>query len=58
MNCSLPELIADLRASRGFAHKTDIGGVVSTLQAAATENWPPFGRTSVPIGDDLSLIHI
>lgn len=56
MNCSLPELIADLRASRGFAHKTDIGGVVSTLQAAATENWPPFGRTSVPIGDDCAAL--
>lgn len=47
---TLPELIAALRASRGFAHKGDISAVVGALGQAAPP--APGLALSVPNGDD------
>lgn len=46
----LMQLIADLRGSRGFAHKSDIGGVVGAFDQASKA--VPNTRLSVPNGDD------
>ncbi|HEY0296800.1 MAG TPA: sll0787 family AIR synthase-like protein [Bordetella sp.] len=52
---ALSELIAGLRASRGFAHKTDISDVVGAL-ARATPPDAPAAALSVPIGDDCAAM--
>lgn len=48
---TLAGLVDELRASRGFAHKRDIDGVVSTLARHL-----PVAATSVPVGDDCAAI--
>jgi hypothetical protein len=45
---TLAELVAALRASRGFAHKRDIAGAVQRLQ--------PAFDPRVPVGDDCAAI--
>ncbi len=48
----LTELVAELRASRGFAHKRDIAAVLDRLGAAAPAGVP----TVVPNGDDCAVL--
>lgn len=49
MSTSLPDLLAALRASRGFAHKRDIATVLGRLGASAA-------GTVVPNGDDCAVL--
>ena len=50
----LPALAQALRASRGFAHKRDIAGVVRHLQGAL--QLPGLPEAAVPVGDDCAVL--
>lgn len=50
---SLAELVAELRASQGFAHKRDIAAVLGRLGTTAATSTAPAG---VPNGDDCAVL--
>ncbi|HSI57225.1 MAG TPA: sll0787 family AIR synthase-like protein [Ideonella sp.] len=52
---TLQQLCSALRASRGFVHKRDIGGVVGALAASVAIKAPGIGA-AVPVGDDCAAI--
>lgn len=52
---TLSQLAAALRASRGFVHKQDIGGVVEALAASAAIK-TPGAAAAVAVGDDCAAI--
>jgi AIR synthase-related protein len=52
---SLAEIVAELRASRGFAHKRDISDVVSALGQALPGGAADLSHV-VPLGDDCAAI--
>ncbi len=52
---NLVQLADHLRASKGFAHKRDIDGVVATLARALPGGLPGLA-SAVPVGDDCAAI--
>ncbi|SDE19189.1 hypothetical protein SAMN05444679_118144 [Variovorax sp. CF079] len=52
---SLAEIVAELRASRGFAHKRDISDIVSALGQALPGGAADLSQV-VPLGDDCAAI--
>lgn len=52
---SVPELVATLRASRGFGHKADIAGMLSSLGRALPGGVADLGQ-AVAVGDDCAAI--
>jgi AIR synthase-related protein len=51
----LTEIVAQLRASRGFAHKRDIGNIVTALGQALPGGAADLSQ-AVPLGDDCAAI--
>ena len=52
---SVAELVASLRESRGFRHKTDIAGVVSSLAGRLPRGAHDLGQ-AVAVGDDCAAL--
>lgn len=52
---SVARIVADLRASRGFAHKTDIAGLLASLSGALPGGLADLGQ-AVAVGDDCAAI--